>query len=89
MIMACLFQAKNDGTSLVVQRLGTHLSVQRSQVQSLVREDSHASEQPSLCATNTEPVPKSLQATATESSCYTTEAYLPRACALQQKKPLL
>ena len=47
----------------------------------------HAAEQLSLCATTTEPVLYSPQATTTEPRATTTEAHVPRARAPQQEKP--
>ena len=70
-----------EWASLVAQWLRTRLQMQGTQVRALVGKIPHAAEQLSLCATTTEPVLKSLQAT-------TTEARVPRARALQQEKPL-
>ena len=64
------------GFPLVVQRLGVCLPMQRTQVHSLVRKIPCATEQLG-------PVPQLLSLRVT-----TTEACIPRAYALQQKKPL-
>ena len=56
------------------------LAIQETAVQSLVREDPHATEQQSPSATTAEPELRSLGAT-------TPQAHGPRACAPQQETP--
>ena len=76
-----LYSVSCDRASLVVQWLRICLPMQGTRVQALVREDPTCTEQLSPCATTTEPVLWSPQAT-------TTEAHVPRARAPQQEKPL-
>ena len=74
------FQELQSGASLVVQWLRILLPMQGTQVQAWSGKISHAAEQLSPCATTTEPALQSPRATPTE-------AFAPRAHALQQEKP--